>query len=144
AKKLGPCLHIPYFDAEGDVLPYARIKPDRPLHDKGGKKRKYESPKGKPNRVYIPPGTRAAVADPSISLRITEGEKKAAKADQVGFPCLGLVGIYGWNKKRSRREDGRPKGDFELNADMAAVAWDNRTVFIVYDADAATNQNVLW
>ena len=101
--ELGDCLAIPFCDADGKGLDYCRLKPDRPRRaKKDGKPIKYESPKGVSNRAYFPPNTLAALQNPSIPLLITEGEKKSAKADQEGFACIGLVGVYGWQKKRSK------------------------------------------
>ena len=68
---------------------------------------------------------------------ITEGEKKAAKADQEGFPCIGLVGVWGWQQARTR---DNPDAARELIPDLAAVAWQGRTVFLVYDSDLADKQ----
>src|SRR5207248_1126878 len=125
---------------------YVRLKPSKPRIDgRTGKPVKYESPVGRPNRLYIPPGcTRAALADPSVPLLITEGEKKAAKADQEGFPCLGLVGVYGWQKRRPKGADGKGVGLRELIDDLAAVAWQGRVVFLVFDSDAARKKEVRW
>lgn len=143
ADKLGPCLMIPFPGAEG----YVRAKPDKPLPytdgngkvklDEHGKPkvRKYESPKGRPNRVYIPPAVRPVLCDPSVELFITEGEKKAAKATQEGFPCLGLVGIYGWVVK-----DSDPKA---LIDDLAQIVWPGRRVCLVFDSDAVRKPEVL-
>ncbi len=108
AKLLGPCLCIPFYGPDGKFLDYVRVKPDKPRPGKNGKKPpKYESPVKEPNRVYFPPLTRGATLnDPTIPLLITEGEKKAAKADQEGFRCLGLVGVYGFQNKREKNDDG--------------------------------------
>lgn len=140
---LGDCLAIPFFDAAGKPMGYCRLKPDRPRRQKeDGKPVKYESPKGAKNRAYFPPMTRAALADPSIPLVITEGEKKAAKADQDGIACIGLVGVYGWQKKRNKDAKGRPEGVRELIDDLAGITWKSRAVYIVFDSDAATNPRV--
>src|SRR5262245_12149143 len=119
--ELGDCLAFPYFDADGKFTSYVRMKPGCPLVNRG-KRRKYESPKGEPNRVYIPPGTCPALAS-LTDLLITEGEKKAAKASQEGFACIGLVGVWGWCKKRERNIAGKPLGNFELIDDLAAIPW---------------------
>jgi hypothetical protein len=37
--------------------------------------------------------------------------KKALKADQESFPCIGLAGVYGWCKKRTVGKDGKKVGD---------------------------------
>lgn len=145
AKALGPCLAIPFHGADGTFLGYVRVKPDKMRKSKhGGKSIKYESPLRSSNRAYIPPGTRSALADVSQSLLVTEGEKKAAKADQEGFRCIGLVGVYGWMKGRPKNAEGKGEGQRELIPDLAAVAWQGRRVFIVYDSDLTTKPEVRW
>jgi putative DNA primase/helicase len=150
--ELGNCLAFPYVDTEGKPIDYVRLKPDRPRckakkdgkadEDGDGKPIKYESPIRSSNRAYFPPGTLAALKDPSAPLVGTEGEKKAAKADQEGFPCIGLVGVWGWIKKRKRDKDGNAEGERELIDDLASIPWQGRPVFLCFDSDAATNPNV--
>src|SRR5262249_27017629 len=62
---LGACLAIPFRDRNGAVNGYCRLKPDTPRKDKAEKLIKYESPKDLPNRAYFPPGTLAALDDPT-------------------------------------------------------------------------------
>ena len=143
--KLGPCLAIPFVDVNGKPTNYCRLKPDRPRKGKDGKPVKYESPKGAPNLPYFPPGTLAAINDPSTPLIITEGEKKVAKADQEGFHGIGLVGVYGWQKKRPRdATTGQASGPRELIDGLAAVRWEGRLIYLCYDSDVADNRDVLW
>jgi putative DNA primase/helicase len=143
AERLGSCLAFPYRDANGATNGYVRLKPDRPrTSQKDGKPVKYESPKGLTNRAYLPPGTPAALKEPSAPLVLTEGEKKAAKADQEGFPCIGLVGVYGWQLKRTRDKGGKATGERQLIDSLASVSWQGRPVFLCFDSDAATNPNV--
>ena len=142
AQGLGPCLGIPFFDAAGKLTQYVRVKPDRPrVNKEDGKPIKYESPLKQPNRAYFPPGTWATLADPSVPLIITEGEKKAAKADQDGFPCVGLVGVYGWQRKRRDKDKEAPR---ELIPDLEGVAWQGRGVYVCYDSDLADKPEVAW
>src|SRR5262249_50155843 len=92
AADLGPCLVIPFRRPDGPPIPLAefcRLKPDKP-RTRDGRPVKYEQPVGKPLHAYFPPGTIAALADPARPLIVTEGEKKAAAADQAGFPVVGL------------------------------------------------------
>ncbi len=141
--ELRDCLAIPFVDAEGKPTGYVRLKPDCPRKGKqDGKPIKYESPKGSTNRAFFPPGTLAALKDPLAPMIFVEGEKKAAKADQDGFPCIGLVGVYGWQKKRAKDKDGKPQGDRELIDDLAMIPWQGRLVYLSFDSDAATNPNV--
>jgi len=140
---LGACLAIPFFDAAGKALAYVRLKPDKPRTAKeDGKPIKYESPVGLPNHAYFPPATRPVLQDVSVPLLITEGEKKAAKSSQEGFACIGLTGVWSWQKKQAKDKDGKPQGERELIPDLAAVAWQGRPVFIVFDSDAVTNPSV--
>jgi putative DNA primase/helicase len=139
---LGDCLAIPFVDAAGKPLRYCRLKPDRPRKGVGGKPIKYETPKGAANLPYFPPGTHTVFQDAMVQLLVTEGEKKAAKADQDGFPCIGLVGVYGWQKKRPKGKDGKVTAERELIPGLAPVTWSGRAVYVVFDSDAATNPSV--
>src|SRR5262249_55550446 len=137
AKRLGACLVIPFRTPAGEPDGYARLKPDRP-RTKAGKPVKYEAPRGTPlGRAYFPPGTVGALADPAAPLILVEGEKKAAKADQEGLPCVGLSGVWGWQRKRPAGKDGKKSGPRLLIEDLAAVAWKGRAVTVVFDSDLA-------
>ncbi|MFO0847300.1 MAG: phage/plasmid primase, P4 family [Gemmataceae bacterium] len=141
-KTLGPGWVAPFLDRDGRPTGYCQFKPDRPRVGRNGKPRKYENPKGKSVRVYVPPGTRAALADPAADLLMTEGTKKGAKADQDGFPCLALVGVDGWSAPRRADASGKKIGRRQLMPDLAAVPWAGRRVYVVFDSDAAANPNV--
>jgi hypothetical protein len=131
---LGPCLCLPYLDLEGKPNGYAVLKPDRPRADRKrpGRTHEYELPAGGGNRLYIPPGVGPRLSDPAAPLVLTEGVKKALKATQDGFPTLGLSGVWNWTVKGVRR----------LIADLSAVAWKGRRVYVVFDSDAAHNESV--
>jgi DNA polymerase-1 len=149
AKKLGPCLCIPFFDLEGRDTGFARLKPDKPrkVHDRRtGKRRevKYEQPKGAPVRPYFPNGAGQAILDPATPLLITEGEKKACAAWQAGFACIGLTGVDCWSVRRKRGKDGRPEGERELLPQLATIPWRGRLVYLVFDSDAASKPEVQW
>jgi hypothetical protein len=140
--ELGACLAIPFTDADGRPAGYVRLKPDNPRKGKEGKPVKYEAPKGMPNLPYFPPGTLPALRDPSRPLVITEGEKKAAKADQEGFPSVGLTGVWSWQLRRERNPRGKPRGKRRLIPGLAALPWQGRTAFVCFDSDLADNPAV--
>lgn len=73
------------------------------------------------------------VKDPSQPLIITEGELKAIKACQEGFPTIGIGGVYNW---RSR------KLGIEWLPSLQAITWPKRNVYICFDSDYTTNINV--
>lgn len=131
---------FPYPDVDGNLNGYARVKPDRP-RDRDGKSVKYESPLGRPSRAYFPPNFRALLAS-GKPLLITEGEKKCLAAAQAGWPCIGLVGVWGFQQKRLKTDTGRAFGERRLIPDMAALPWKGTQVVIVFDSDVADNPNI--
>jgi hypothetical protein len=141
---LGPCLVFPYVHPDGRRNGYVRIKPSKPRADKKpGKPIKYEAPKGSGNRLYIPPGTVAKLADPDVPLLLTEGEKKALAADQAGYACLSVPGVWSWQKGRPRT-NGKPVGPRRMIPDFDLIPWTGRAVTIGFDSDAADNPDIQW
>lgn len=130
-KRMGSALVIPFRGPDGDNG-YCRLKPDTPRWDRNQKPIKYESPKGQSNHVFIPPNTFAVLDDPTAEMLITEGEKKAAKSDQDGYRCIGLVGVFGWKDGKSER----------LLPDLERISWQGRQVRIVFDNDSAEKPDV--
>lgn len=139
ATRLGPCLIFGYCGLDGRPMDYRRIKPTKPLTKKGAdgrsRTRKYEAPKGQPNRPYFPPGLRKAIADPGAMVLLTEGEKKSLKADQEGLPCIGLSGIWNWQQRRERDANGKPAGPRKLISELEEISWNDRPVGIAFDTD---------
>lgn len=129
ATKLGAVLVIPFIDLDGRNG-YSRIRPDNPRQF-AGRKLKYESPKGEPNQVYIPPDTRDWLATAG-ELLITEGEKKALAATQAGFPTIGLVGVHGWKQKAEQA----------LLPTLERIEWNKRRVIVAFDSDIGTNEHI--
>jgi hypothetical protein len=143
ARHLGAVLVYPHCDRDRNPLGHATVKPDspRPHKDKPGKVTKYENPYRRPNRLYVPAGARAALADPTAPLFVTEGCKKALTATQHGFACVSLPGVWNWVAPRETR-DGKKVGRKELMPDLAAIPCTRRPVFVVFDSAAATNPDV--
>jgi putative DNA primase/helicase len=111
---------------------YARVKLDKA--DAQGKR--YRSPLRTPNRLYIPPILdRKLLADPALPLWLTEGEKKALKACQEGLACIAASGVWSW-KTRDADDKSVPV------ADLDAITWRGRVVYIVFDSDLAQNPSV--
>lgn len=125
-------LAFPYLHtANNGSPPFTRLKFDKP--DAKGKR--YAQAKGSGNRLYIPPMIDpAALTDASVTLYLTEGEKKALKAAQEGMTCVSVSGVDSW---RSRRD-----GKSEPIADLDIITWKGRTVYIVFDSDLATKPPV--
>ncbi|HEV8620950.1 MAG TPA: DUF3854 domain-containing protein, partial [Nitrospiraceae bacterium] len=134
---------FPYVDLTGrpilqhDGQPYVNIKLDTPPCDKKGRPQKYLKPTGEPNYLYIPPGAADAVCDATHPLLFTEGEKKALKATQEGFPCLALPGVWGFRTRK-----GLKPGTSLPLPQLDAMLMSGRDVFIIFDSDLATNVQV--
>lgn len=130
-RKNGPALVFPYHDETGAVVLH-RIKPDNPPQNGNGHVSKYIGPTGVPSRVYFPPGVYTLLADPGASIFITEGEKKSLRGMQDGLACIGLSGVECWHEKKSSA----------LLPDLGRIQWQGRPTYIVFDSDAADNENV--
>lgn len=113
---------------EGIVIPYgegySRARLDVPLILINGREGKYLSPSGSENRLYIPKSVRLLLKDPSTSIYITEGEFKALKLIQEGFPCIGIPGAWGFSREK------------KLLPDFDEINFRGRKVTIVLDSDA--------
>lgn len=71
--------------------------------------------------------------DPSIPLIITEGELKAAKACKEGFPTIGLGGVWSWCAQQH---------GIQWLDSLELVEWRQRLVYVCFDSDYHTNQQV--
>ena len=140
AFKAAAALKIPYFDLAGQPTKFYRL---RYLELNGfdalaRKPLRYTQPTGSAPEVYFPPlggfDWRALATATDRSLLITEGEKKAAAATKAGFPTIGLGGVWSWRSKRL--------GLGLLHVLRDAIRWADRTVYLVFDSDLATNPDV--
>jgi len=130
----GPGLAFPFPTFGNGENPYIRIKPDQPYKRKNGQVAKYLSPSKSKNTFYTLPVLLTVAGDAKTPLLFVEGEKKAAKATQEGFPAIGLLGVYGWRT--------RDRGKSRALPDFDRFVWDGRTVMIAYDSDVAEKPEV--
>lgn len=82
---------IPYYDLRGKILGFYRTR----LFDFLPK---YKQPKETPNHVYFPPNFFQAAQKADFIL-VTEGEKKAALATKLGYPCVAFGGVDSWRNR---------------------------------------------
>jgi hypothetical protein len=115
---------IPYPEADG----FARVKLFPPVATADGGTMRYFQPAGSVPRLYLPPRARAALAEPSVSMFWTEGEKKALAGDQA---CIGLGGLWNW------LDDGRPIPDLDR------IDHVGRVEVLVPDSDVWTRPDLL-
>ena len=147
---------FPYVDPEdGNVVAY-RIRRDHPdFEEKDGTSvvcRKYLSAPGQRNHIYFVPGTRyEELQDPSLAIYITEGEKKTLalyrmreEGEYGRFLPIGLAGVWSWRGTCGIR--GNAKGERVpvkgAIPDLRRIDWRDRRVFIIFDANVETNEQV--
>ena len=70
------------------------------------------------------------IDDVNKPIILTEGELKALKATQEGFPTIGLGGVYNWRAL---------KLGLTWLPSLELVKWERRNVYICYDSDYRTN-----
>ena len=130
---VGPGLVFPYDRAGVNGTPtYARVKLDRA----GADGKRYRSPRGRRNHLYIPFTSTRALVDVAQKLYITEGEKKTLALVQAGYAAIGLSGVWSWRHRPVKDGPSVPIDDLHV------LPWANRRVVIVFDSDAATNHDV--
>lgn len=132
---------IPYFDFAGKKTDFWRFRYLETTVNgfeklTGKKGLRYVQPKNSLNQLYLPP-----IVDwddirknTTMPIMITEGELKAACACAMDIPTIGLGGV--WCFKSSAAH-------LPVLEQFLDIEWGNRTVFIVYDSDAASNTMVM-
>lgn len=128
---------IPYFSLEGRPLDFYRIRfLETPNGFSGAqtKPQRYTQPSKTEPHLYLPPTEDWKVISGStdIPIIITEGEKKAAKVCKVGYPCIGLGGVWSFRAKEQR----------PLLDEFSQFQWADREVSIIYDSDLVSNPAV--
>lgn len=98
---------IPYYDMVGHRAPFYRVRLFSPL-PKGAR---YLQPQNSGTWMYFPKSFapllrqakegkgRTKINGFPAAIIVTEGEKKAAKACQEGFPCCAVGGVYNWRSR---------------------------------------------
>jgi len=143
---------------DGLVFPYyvggkrvtARLRRDHPETDeKGESQNKYIAAWGDVQHLYLPPDYEKLLADPRVPIVFVEAEKSVlAGSDwsrRTGGRVLwiGTKGCWGWRGKTGIRVNRNGEREGEKGAlPEVAFARDGRTVGILFDANAATNEKV--
>ncbi len=130
-----PGLLIPIHGVSPNGPIRHQYRPDSPRLTDTGKTVKYETPTGSHLTLDVPPRVRPSLGDPSVSLWITEGARKADAAATAGLCCVAILGVWGW---RGRNADG---GRTAL-ADWHDIALHGRRVVICFDSDVVTKPEV--
>ena len=142
---LSPSFHavggikIPYFNLDGSLSAFYRVRYLEPLPGFAGtieKPQRYAQPPRTGVKAYLAPtvGWEEISADSNQPVAFTEGEFKAYSVACMGFPLIGLGGVYSF---RSARE-GKT-----LLPELEKFDWEERVVYIVFDNDIAHKVEVM-
>ena len=131
-----PALALPVLplDLAAPDRNFCVLKPDSPRPDSSGRPVKYESRKNFANRLHVPLSIRRRISEPSETLIITEGQKKAEAAGQRDICAVALFGVNNWLSRVG--ESSFPIGDFH------SIHLKDRRVILCFDSDAAQNAQV--
>jgi len=160
-RRSGNCagILIPYFRPGSDRVRDYRLRRDQPdlEYDSAGTlkpRRKYLSPPGRSNMLYLVPGTAPSLLrNPELPILITEGEFKTIALWRLAhhgtstpprFVPLGVSGVYNWRGTIGKTVG--PNGNrLDVKGpipDLDWVTWAGRRVVIAYDADAVSKEIV--
>jgi len=137
---------IPYPGTEITVrkrkMPYTRLRVDTDVQRKAGLK--YENPlakaidEGLTYYPYVPVSVAPLRKDARKPVFITEGEKKALKMTQEGWPTIGLPGVYMFSDPQSYElPENKP-----LHPELARWRLRGRTVYVCFDSDRLEKDGV--
>ena len=121
---------LPYFTLAGEIYGFKRLRLFPPIKNGDGSTIKYYQKAGTSPHLYWPPllDWQAIACDYGQTLYLTEGEKKSASLCQLGFPCIGIGGVWNW---RVKLDSGKCLDCPELDQ----IVWKNRQVEIIPDSD---------
>lgn len=145
-KMRGDGLVIPFFlpTSTADAEPFfARVRPDNPRTDEKTKRvAKYEQPKDVGVAPYFPVRSRVHRRyDESATapLVFTEGEKKAALLDQMGFAAIGATGVSCFHDAGHRKETDEYRLHDLIRRHVHVAG---RACFVAFDSDQVDNEQV--
>ena len=136
-----------------------RDHPDITVDALGNRKevRKYLSPPGRGNMLYLAPGTDPTLlGNIDIPIVITEGEfktlaltrlswfERGESAELPAFLPMGLSGVWNWRSRTTKANDadGARISVISVIADFSRIEYRDRAVTILFDADIATKPDV--
>jgi uncharacterized protein (DUF927 family) len=133
--------------------------PELELQTDGSQKeiRKYLVPaQSRPLLWFMPGVPIEQLADPSLPVVFLEGLKKYVAADRLAyyevengrprFLAIGIPGAWNWRGTVAIRTgaNGNREPIKGPIPDLARIVWVGRTVYLIFDADIHTNEQVRW
>jgi len=143
-------IEYPYIDPQTHRRVTSRIRRDRPDVEQGKPRRKYCSPYGDRKHLYFAVTDPAVLADTSIPVVVSEAEKSALAIASLGerqgqpFVALAIGGCWGFRGRTGKTEgpNGERVDERGVLPDFDRLAWEGRTIYLVFDANTKTNPEV--
>jgi hypothetical protein len=139
---------FPYFSLVTGRRVTARLRRDNPEIEAGREKNKYLSAYGDRKHLYPPPGAADKLRDAYTPIVFVESEKGClaltAWANRRGLNLLavGLGGCWGWRGRIGKAENANGERVDELGPIPDLDCANGRRVYVLLDANSATNQKV--
>jgi hypothetical protein len=138
---------FPYLNMTGQRVT-CRVRRDNPEIEAGKEKNKYISAYGDRKHLYFPPGAAAKLRDSVTPIALVEAEKSSlaltAWAERAGMNLLAVAmgGCWGWRGRigKAQNSHGERVDEYGPVSDLSCV--DGRKVYVLLDANAATNPKV--
>lgn len=137
-----PAIIIPYirpdgsretYEVDGVSMPYTCARylsaPGKPLPKDG---RKYDQPRGAGVHIFFPPSFDWSTLPDIGKAVLVEGQKKASALAKHGVPACAIGGVDNVRESKTRT----------LHPDLATVAAQCQDIFIGFDSDVVSNDNV--
>jgi hypothetical protein len=131
-RKAESAYKLPYFNLDGSVNCFSRVKLVPAVKDRDGHTQKYWQQPGSQPGLYLPPtffNWQTVAHTAATVLVITEGEKKAAAACQAGLCTAGVGGVWNWTATITN-------GERLVLPAFDAFQWTGRPILICPDSDA--------
>jgi hypothetical protein len=139
---------FPYFSPDTGQRVTARVRRDNPEVEEGKEKNKYMSPFGDHRHLYFPPGAKDKLQNRETPIVLVEAEKSSlalsAWGERTGNKLLAVAmgGCWGWRGRIGKLEDARGKRVDEQGPIPDLACCDGRKVYVLLDANVATNSMV--
>jgi hypothetical protein len=158
---------FPYFIPETPDWCGWRLRRDIPdlVYDAQGvphEKKKYVVAPGSTSQLYFPPGIPPdRLDDATMPVTVVEGEKKclslhrlatydivtgADNANAARWLAVGIGGVWNWKGTRGKTTNalGKPQPVKGPIPDLDLLVWPGRLVYLCFDSDLDTNNEVRW
>jgi hypothetical protein len=139
---------FPYFSIATGARVTARVRRDNPEIENGKEREKYISASSDRKHLYFPPRAAAKLQQHDTLLVLVEAEKSvlalSAWAERTGTNLLaiGMGGCWGWRGRIGRVTNAHGERVDEKGPVSDLNCCDKRKVYILLDANVATNPNV--